>query len=117
MFRAAKQAGAKPATGMALRKALGASAKAAQYWDADDSGIATQPRKGTNVPSEFRVHYWVAHTAQEFLSGSHLQALNEKFISTLNSQLKQALDTRLGEESSPNNCMSTQTCMPLCSQQ
>ncbi|KAJ4424430.1 hypothetical protein N0V82_000952 [Gnomoniopsis sp. IMI 355080] len=103
VFRAAKQAGAKPATGMALRRVLGASAKAAQYWDADDSGIATQPRKGTNVPSEFRVHYWVAHTAQEFLSGSHLQALNEKFITTLNSQLKQALETRLREESSPNS--------------
>lgn len=87
IFKAAKQAGAKPATGMALRRVFGASAKAAKYWDADDSGLAVQPRKGTNVPPEHRVHFWTAHTAQTFLSGRHLQALNERFMLNLESQL------------------------------
>lgn len=33
------------------------------------------------------MHYWTAHTAQTFLSGSHLQALNERFILNLEGQL------------------------------
>lgn len=94
VFKAAKQAGAKPASGITLRRAFGASAQAAQYWDDDNSGIATQPRKGTNVPPEFRVHYWTAHTAQEFLSGRHLQLLNEKFVEALAGDLNQLLEKK-----------------------
>ncbi|KAF3761197.1 hypothetical protein M406DRAFT_73632 [Cryphonectria parasitica EP155] len=53
IFKATKQAGAKPATSMALRRAFGASVKAAKYWDADDSGIAVQPRKAIyKAPNE-----------------------------------------------------------------
>lgn len=72
---------------MALRRLFGATSKVADYWDADDSGIAVQPRKGSNVPPHLRVHFWVAHTAQTFLSGNHLQALNERFVLNLKKQI------------------------------
>lgn len=72
---------------MFIRRLFGASAKTASYWDADDSGIAAQPRKGSSVPPEYRVHFWTAHASQTFLSGSHLQALNEQFTIALESQL------------------------------
>lgn len=72
---------------MALRRVFGATSKVAEYWDADDSGIAVQPRKGSNVPPHLRVHFWVAHTAQTFLSGTHLQALNERFVLNLKKQI------------------------------
>lgn len=87
IFKAAKTAGAKPATSMALRKVFGGSATAAKYWDDDNSGIAVQPRKESNVKPENRVHFWTAHTSQEFLSSPHLQPLNERFVATVGKQL------------------------------
>lgn len=88
VFKASKQAGAKAATSMALRKMFGVSATTAKYWDDDDSGTAAQPRKGSSVLAQNRVHFWSAYTAQTFLSGTHLQALNQRFILTLGDQLQ-----------------------------
>lgn len=72
---------------MALRRVFGATSRVARLWDADDSGIAAQPRRGSAVPDHLRVHFWTAHTAQEFLSGSHLQALNERFVVNVKRQI------------------------------
>ena len=87
VFRAAKVAGAKPSSSMALRRLFGSSAKTARYWDDDNSGIAVRPLKDSNVKPENRVHFWTAHTAQAYLSSPHLQSLNERFIETVGKQL------------------------------
>lgn len=87
IFKAAKVAGAKPSSSMALRRLFGSSGKTAKYWDDDNSGIAVQPRKGSNVKPENRVHFWTAHTAQMYLSSPHLQCLNERFVATVGKHL------------------------------
>lgn len=63
------------------------SAKGSAYWDNDDSGIGVQPRKGSNVRPEHRVHFWGVNMPKTFLAGQHLVALNERFIMNLRRQL------------------------------
>lgn len=88
IFKAAKTAGAKPASSMFIRRVFGGSATVAKYWDDDNSGIALQPRKDSDVKPEYRVHFWTAHTSQTYLSAPHLQPLNERFVANVGKQLE-----------------------------
>jgi len=85
----------KPVTIFVLSHLLGASKKILSFYGADDSGLASKARSGCNVRPEDRVYYFQIRTAHKYLSGKHLQAINERFTNTLDRDLT-ALD--VGDE-------------------
>ncbi|KAI0404662.1 cytochrome P450 [Xylaria palmicola] len=83
MFKNSRLLSNKPVTIYVLDHLLGASRKILSFYDADDSGLAAKARVGSNVRPEDRVYYFQIRTAHKYLSGQHLQALNERFMATL----------------------------------
>ncbi|KAJ2983341.1 hypothetical protein NUW58_g6266 [Xylaria curta] len=83
MFKNSRLLSNKPVTIHVLDHLLGASKKILSFYDADDSGLAAKARAGSKVKPEDRVYYFQIRTAHKYLSGQHLQALNERFMATL----------------------------------
>lgn len=87
IFKNPMVADEKPAQSARLQRMFGTSVKASLYWDKDDSGIGLQPRKGSQVRPEHRVHLWGTSLPKTFLAGRHLAPLNERFTALLQDQL------------------------------
>ncbi|OTA63679.1 cytochrome P450 [Hypoxylon sp. EC38] len=94
VFRSSKQLTSKPAVLLSLKYLLTSPASAISFYAADNSGIASVPRKGSNIEHHNRIHFHQAHTVQEFLSGKHLAHLGERYLNTLQRNLSSLFTTR-----------------------
>lgn len=52
------------------------------FYEADDSGMAAEPRKGSKVAQENRILFQQTHTAQKFLASPYLEPLVNRFTTT-----------------------------------
>ncbi|KAK4459164.1 cytochrome P450 [Cladorrhinum samala] len=93
VFRSSKHLSSKPGTLFSLRNLLSSPAHVIPHYDADDSGMAATPRKGSNTEQKDRIHYLQASAVQKLLSGQHLVALSEKFVSVLDRNLASAVSS------------------------
>ncbi|KAI0010843.1 cytochrome P450 [Xylariaceae sp. FL0662B] len=87
MFKSSRILSNKPITIYVLNHLLGAPKRILSFYDADDSGLAARARVGSRVKPEDRVYYFQIRTAHKYLSGQHLQSLNERFVATLDRDL------------------------------
>ncbi|KAI0117412.1 cytochrome P450 [Daldinia grandis] len=88
MFKNSKMLSNKLVTTFVLDHLLGSSKNIISLYNADDSGMAAKARVGSKVKPEDRVFYFQIRTAHKYLSGQHLHALNERFLTTLDRDLE-----------------------------
>ncbi|OAF98771.1 cytochrome P450 [Paraphaeosphaeria sporulosa] len=87
LFRSSKTLTSKTGTIFALTRILNTPKDVIPFYAADDSGMATKPRKESKIRHEDRIHYWQAHTSQKWLSGASLQLMSETYLSFLDEEL------------------------------
>ncbi|KAF2821001.1 cytochrome P450, partial [Ophiobolus disseminans] len=87
LFRSSKILTSKPGTIFALSRLLDTPKDVIPFYAADDSGMATKPRKESTVRQEDRIHYWQAHTSQKWLSGTSLQLMSQNYLSFLETEV------------------------------
>ncbi|KAI1089123.1 cytochrome P450 [Rostrohypoxylon terebratum] len=93
VFKSSKQLTSKPAVLLSLKYLLNSPASSISFYAADNSGIASVPRKGSNIEHHNRIHFHQAHTVQEFLSGQHLTHLGNRYLDTLQRNLSSLFST------------------------
>ncbi|KAI8954547.1 cytochrome P450 [Xylaria longipes] len=91
IFRSSKQLTSKTAALFSLKYLLNTPPSSISFYDADNSGMATTPARGSTVEHVNRIHFHQARTAQRFLSSQHLLSLSQRYADTLNRNL-QGLD-------------------------
>ena len=79
---------AKSITERAAKHLLDLPASVMPFYQADDSGMAAEPRKGSNVPPENRVLYHQTHSAQKFLASPYLDLLVDRYQAMLHAALE-----------------------------
>jgi hypothetical protein len=87
LFRSSKALTSKPGTLFALSRILNTPKEVIPFYAADDSGMATKPRKESTVKHGDRIHYWQAHTSQKWLSGASLQLMSENYLCILEDEI------------------------------
>ncbi|KAF2197033.1 cytochrome P450, partial [Delitschia confertaspora ATCC 74209] len=88
VFKSSKWLSSKPATIFSLKNLLATPPDVIPFYEADDSGMAGNPRKESKMEQKNRIHYWQAITAQKFLSGQHLVHLSNRYLTTLHRNLE-----------------------------
>ncbi|KAK0634376.1 cytochrome P450 [Bombardia bombarda] len=83
VFRKSKQVANKSTTLFALEYLLGMPKVAVRLFLADDSGMGIIPRKGSTVQADRRINFLIAHSATKLLQGTHLEALNKRYLTIL----------------------------------
>lgn len=91
VFRSSKQLHSTPAIVFALRNLLNTPACAIAWYEADNSGLAKTPLKGSTTDHVDRIHFHQAHAAQRFLSNQHLWSLSRRYIRNLEEDLKSSI--------------------------
>ncbi|KAI1087870.1 cytochrome P450 [Rostrohypoxylon terebratum] len=66
-------------TERAAKYVLGIPPDVIPFYQADDSGMAAEVRKGSKVTQENRILYQQAHTAQKFLASPYLEPLIQRY--------------------------------------
>jgi cytochrome P450 len=83
LFKNHRHLTARSTTATVASNLLYASPSVVDLYAADDSGINTQPRPGSNVAHENRILYHQVRTHQKFLSSPHLEPWNQRYIERL----------------------------------
>lgn len=83
VFRSSKQLASKPGAVFAAKYFLGTPSESIPLYEADDSGMASRPKRESSTKQEDRIHYHQHHAAQKYLSAQHLPPLSQRFVATL----------------------------------
>ncbi|RYP80356.1 hypothetical protein DL769_002505 [Monosporascus sp. CRB-8-3] len=83
VFRFSKQLASKPGAVFSVKYFLGTPSESIPLYEADDSGMASRPKKESSTRQEDRIHYHQHHAAQKYLAAQHLPPLSQRFIATL----------------------------------
>ncbi|KAH6653321.1 cytochrome P450 [Truncatella angustata] len=75
---------AKSITRISAKNLLDIPSKILAFYDADDSGMAAEPRKGSKTAQEDRILYHQTHSAQKFLAAPYLGSLAERYLKFFN---------------------------------
>lgn len=71
---------AKSITRLSAKNLLNIPSEILSFYDADDSGMAAEPRKGSNTAQENRILYHQTHSAQKFLAAPYLGPLAQRYL-------------------------------------
>lgn len=82
-FRASSRLSNLPASLLSLKWLLSSPPSVIPFYEADDSGMAANPRKGNQVRQEDRINFHQHVAAHKFLSGQSLVALSHQYVETL----------------------------------
>ncbi|KAI3327513.1 cytochrome P450 [Ustulina deusta] len=82
IFKNSRFLSAKSITQRAARHLLDIPPSIMAFYEADDSGMAAEPRKGSKVAQENRILFQQTHTAQKFLASPYLEPLVNRFTTT-----------------------------------
>ncbi|KAI5857357.1 cytochrome P450 [Durotheca rogersii] len=83
VFKNSRFLSAKSITRRSAKYLLDIPDKVLEFYDADDSGMAAMPRKGSKTLQENRILYQQTHTAQKYLASPYLKPLADLFADTL----------------------------------
>lgn len=86
-FKASSRLSNKPASLLSLKWLLASPRDVIPFYEADDSGVAANPRKGSRVLQEDRINFHQHASAHKYLSGRGLLALSERYVETLGRNL------------------------------
>ncbi|KAI0490288.1 cytochrome P450 [Xylaria cf. heliscus] len=75
-------------TERAAKYILGIPSHIIPFYQADDSGMAAEVRKGSKVSQENRILYHQTHTAQKFLASPYLEPLAQRYTNMFRSNIE-----------------------------
>lgn len=87
-FKASSRLSNIPASLLSLKWLLASPSDVIPFYEADDSGMAASPRKGSQVRQEDRINFHQHASAHKYLSGQSLLALSDQYTKTLSRNLE-----------------------------
>lgn len=88
IFKQTRFLSARSITARSARYLLDIPASIMPYYQADDSGMAAHPRKGSTVAEHDRILYHQTRTSQKFLASPYLEPLSRRFADMLHTHVE-----------------------------
>lgn len=88
IYKSSRFLSAKSITERSARYLLDIPSNVIKFYQADDSGMAAEPRKGSQVTHENRILYHQTHTAQKFLASPSLDTMAQRYLRTLHHSIE-----------------------------
>ena len=88
IFASSKTLTSQPSTIFALKHLCAPPKHVISFYEADDSGMASVPRKKSRTAQQDRIHFHQARASQKFLAGEHMQHLASQYFGTLERNLE-----------------------------
>ncbi|KAK8059252.1 hypothetical protein PG996_009182 [Apiospora saccharicola] len=89
---------AKSITRISAKNLLDIPAGVMPFYDADDSGFASEPRKGSQTAQHNRILYHQTHSAQKFLAAPYLGPLAERYLHFFQAHVENLVPVGEGED-------------------